>query len=121
MENKNIGVGVGVLILKEGKVLQQEKMTHGIFGATPFGLPKEKLNINFNIINEIKQVSSKEWQSAMKLLADSEGKKVGRSSAAEMAVALKISKEVKNKNILITFHDPAWKYEDSYEPNQFKA
>jgi len=107
--------------LRNGKVLNQEKMSHEIFGAIPFGLPKEKLNIEFNIIDEIKQVSSKEWQKAMIMLKKIEGKEVGRSSAAELAIALKISQNVKNKNFLITFHDPSWKYEDNYEPDKFKV
>lgn len=106
--------------LKEGKILYQEKMPHDMFGAIPFSLPKEKLNINFDIIDEIKQVKSVEWQKIMKLLEEKESKKVGRSSAAELAVALKLTEEVEDKNILIIFHDPAWKYEESYEPEKFK-
>jgi len=106
--------------LKEGKILHQEKMSHGMFGAIPFGVPKEKLNINFEIIDEIKQIESYEWQKIMKSLHEREGKQVGRSSAAELAVALKLAEEVNSKNILITFHDPAWKYKESYEPEKFK-
>jgi cysteine synthase A len=106
--------------LKEGKILYQEKMPHNMFGAIPFSLPKEKLNINFDIIDEIRQIKSEEWQKTMKLLYEKEGKKVGRSSAAELAVALEIAREEKDKNILITFHDPSWKYEESYEPDKFK-
>ena len=106
--------------LKEGKILYQEKMPHHMFGAIPFSLPKEKLNINFDIIDEIRKVESNEWQKLMKQLDEKENKKVGRSSAAELAVALELAEEIRNKNILITFHDPSWKYEETYEPEKFK-
>lgn len=106
--------------MKEGKILYQDKMPHDMYGAIPFSLPKEKLNINFDIIDEIRQVKSKEWQEIMELLSKKEGKKVGRSSAAELTIALKIAEEVENRSILITFHDPSWKYEESYYPDQFK-
>ncbi len=106
--------------LKEGKILYQEKMPHDMFGAIPFSLPKEKLNINFDIIDDIRQIKSEEWQKVMKSLHEKEGKQVGRSSAAELAIALKISEEGQNKNILITLHDPSWKYEETYEPEKFK-
>jgi cysteine synthase len=52
--------------LKDGKVLYQKKMLHNIFGAIPFSLPKEKLNINFDIIDEIRQIKSEEWQKILK-------------------------------------------------------
>lgn len=106
--------------MKEGKILYQEEMFHDMYGAIPFGLPKEKLNINFDIIDEIRQVKSKEWQEIMELLSIKEDKKVGRSSAAELTIALKIAEEVEGQNILITFHDPSWKYDESYHADQFK-
>lgn len=111
----------GLSALKKGGVLNQKKMPHGIFGAIPFGLPKEKLNINFETIDQIQQVKTSEWKESIQLLRSLENKNVGRSSGAELAVALRLAQTIKNKNILITFHDPSWKYENNYNPSNFKV
>lgn len=110
-----------VSALMRGEVLEQSEMQHTLFGATPFGLPADKFNINFGIIDGIQQVTTAEWQAMQKLLEKREGKRVGRSSGAELAIAVRLAAQTESANILIAFHDSAWKYSDSYEPDKFKV
>jgi cysteine synthase len=89
-------------------------LPHDVFGAASFGLPLSKLNIDLSVIDAVATVSREERERTHKMLIEVEQKPVGRPSALVMAYALKLSQEVENKNILICFSDPLWKYEDSY-------
>lgn len=111
----------GLSALRAGEVLHQERMVHNMYGAIPFNLPADKLNIDFGVIDEIEQVTVEEWQDAEKRLHEQEEQLVGRSSSAEFSVALRLAQQVHDANILITFHAPAWKYTDTYVPAGYKA
>jgi len=102
--------------LMKDKIFDYEgnKMPHQLFGISAFGLPKEKLDINFNVIDKVWLIDDSYWQKGCKFLSKQENKPVGRSSGASLYTALKLSKQVKNQNILILFFDAAWKYENKY-------
>jgi cysteine synthase A len=91
------------------------------FGMGAAGLPQQKLDINFSVIDDIQGVRAEEWKNALDALHQKEDKQVGRTSGAELAVALRMAKDVFNKIFLITFHDASWKYENSYQPERFKV
>lgn len=97
-----------------GTVLDFNKMPHEVFGGATFGLPLGKLNIDIDIIDDVKLVTKDEWQEGCKMLEELEKKSVGRSSGGALAVSLKLAKEIEGKNILICFYDAKWKYEDKY-------
>jgi len=97
----------------EGRVVDYDQMPHNVFGGATFGLPLEKLNLDLEIIDEVQLVTKEEREEAYKLLSEFEQKKVGRTSCCVFAVAYRIAKEIKNKNILICFYDPHWKYDDN--------
>jgi len=81
----------------------------------------DKLDIDFDVIDDIQGVKAEEWKTALAALHSKENKKVGRTSGAELAVVLRMAENCFDKIFLITFHDPSWKYEDSYQPQDFKA
>lgn len=91
------------------------------FGLGAPGLPPDKLGIDFNVIDDIQGVKTEEWKNALDALHHKENKQVGRTSGAELAVALRMADNISDKIFLITFHDAFWKYEDSYEPERFKV
>jgi len=102
--------------LKRGKIFDHsgDTMPHELFGMSAFGLPKERLDINFEIIDKIMLIDDDYWKEGCKLLQKKEKKPVGRSSGASLFAALKIAKKIKGKNILIIFFDAAWKYDNRY-------
>ncbi|MDO8538115.1 MAG: pyridoxal-phosphate dependent enzyme [archaeon] len=100
--------------LKKGEIFNAEQLPHKLYASTPFGLPAEKLDINFDIIDQIRKVSDNDWKNGMRKLEKAENKPVGRSSGASLSVALQIANEVVGKNILIVFFDPKWKYSADY-------
>ena len=98
---------------KKGRIAKlPDKMD--LIGIGAAGLPKEKLDIDLKIIDEITLVSDDDWKKGFNLLKEKEGKDIGRSSCAAFTVALKLSEKINNKNILILFADPSWKYDDDY-------
>jgi len=93
------------------------------FGLGAPGLPPDKLDIDFNVIDDIQGVKTEEWKNALNMLHQKEHKLVGRTSGAELAIALRMANNISDKIFLITFHDASWKYEDegSYQPERFKV
>jgi cysteine synthase len=86
--------------------------THGLLGTSPGTDPTifpimDKFSPS---LNRIDLVDEKDWSAAGIQLADFEGKFVGQTSAAAVHIAKKIAQSENNKNILIVFYDPAWKY-----------
>lgn len=86
--------------------------THGLIGTSP-GLDPSIFPIMDGYsskLNEIDLVEEKNWINAGLQLENYEGKFVGHTSAASFYKAMEIAKNESNKNILIIFYDPAWKY-----------
>lgn len=109
-----------ISMLKKGKVLHQKQLSHELYGAPPFGVNERDLNIDWNVLDDIWQISTPEWQEGIKFLHEQEKKPVGRTSGAVFSAALKLARHVRNKTILILFYDPAWKYTDQYSPQHYK-
>jgi len=110
--------------LKKRKVLSTKEYYSLIdipFGLGAPGLPPDKLDINFNVIDDIQGVKTEEWKKALDVLHRNENKQVGRTSGAELAVAIRMAENISDKFFLITFHDASWKYENSYQPERFKV
>ncbi len=61
-------------------------------------------------IEEILLVTKEDWVDTSRKLRDVESKHVGRTSAASLWAVLELAKRVSDKNFLIIFYDPAWKY-----------
>lgn len=81
---------------------------HEVYGTGAWGLEFPHLNVN--ILDEVTIIKREEWKEVLKALHNTEQKPVGHSSAASLAVALKLAQEVHNKTFLIIFYDPIWKY-----------
>ena len=58
------------------------------------------------------QKTDEEWQKSYEALMNIEAKHVGRTSAACLSAALRLSQTVKDRVFVILFYDPAWKYLD---------
>lgn len=97
---------------KQGKIAKLSPLE--MIGIGAAGLPQEKLDIDLSVIDSVALVSNEDWRAGYKLLKENEGKEIGRSSCAAFKVALNLSERVENKNILILFADPSWKYTDDY-------
>jgi len=86
--------------------------THGLLGTSP-GIDPTIFPIMDGYSSELTQVElidEQRWTNAGIQLANQEGKLVGHTSAAAFCMAMEIAKKQKNKNFLIVFYDPAWKY-----------
>lgn len=94
----------------EGRVLEYEEMPHNVFGGATFGLSLDKLNLDLDLIDEVKLVSKQDREKAFRLLSKFESKEVGRTSCCVFTIARRLAEEVRNKNILICFYDLSWKY-----------
>ncbi len=97
---------------KKGRIANNPERIE-MFGLGAWGLPPEKLDIDLSVIDDVMLVSDQDWRKGCQLLKEREGKNVGRSSGAAFQTALRLAEKVSDKNILILFADPAWKYEDS--------
>lgn len=96
---------------RKGKIAEVTLLE--MLGIGAAGLPPYKLDIDLPVIDEVILVSNDDWRKGYELLKN-EGKEVGRSSCAAFRVALNLSEKVHDKNILILFADPSWKYTDRY-------
>jgi cysteine synthase len=105
-------------MLKERKPLPAEKWNnHGVWGTGAFGMELEEMDYNEKIINpdRIRLVTDFGWQVALNILHSKEGKRVGKSSAMELAVALSESSQFEpSENLIYAFmlHDSYSQYED---------
>ena len=86
--------------------------THGLLGTSP-GMNSTVFPIMHEYatnLTDVNLIEETDWNEAGIKLANFEGKFVGHTSAASFHQAMQIAKKVSNKNILIVFYDPAWKY-----------
>lgn len=86
--------------------------THGLIGTSP-GLDPSIfpiMNKYSSKLDRVDLVDEVDWINAGLQLENYEGKFVGHTSAASFYKAMEIAKNENNKNILIVFYDPAWKY-----------
>lgn len=90
------------------KKLKIEK-THLIEGIGEGFVPKI-IEENLELIDEVVLVESKEALKMMKILAEKEGIFAGISSGANVFASLKISKNLKNKNIVTVLPDRGERY-----------
>jgi cysteine synthase len=105
-----------VSALREGRVLEYRPLSVDqlMIGVTATGVPRERLNIDFDYIDRIETVSIAEWELLERMLMEQECKFVGRTSAGVLAAALRLSETVENQDILIVFYDSRWKYGDRF-------
>ncbi|MEP5102962.1 MAG: hypothetical protein ABJQ84_00005, partial [Ekhidna sp.] len=74
-----------------------------------YGIPKGKLNIDFNVIDQYETFSNDDWVKTLSIVKEQEGLPIGPSTAAVMSVALKHASKFKDKSILICCYDNDWK------------
>lgn len=94
--------------LIEGDRKFKEYEEHELYGIGAWGIQFPFINIDF--IDDTYTVAPREWEHALRLLIEREGLYVGHTSAASLAVALKIAETVNNKNILIILYDSIKNY-----------
>ncbi len=94
--------------LKEGVNKFKEYEEHELYGIGAWGIQFPFINLDY--IDETYTVAPRDWEHALRLLIEKEGLFVGHTSAASLAVALKIAKTVKNINILILLYDSIKNY-----------
>lgn len=87
---------------------EPEFRPHNLIGAGGWGVKFP--NVQLETFEDIYLCKEEEWQQHVDLLQYVEKKPVGRTSAACLNAAIKLSEKVKNKNIFIFFYDPLWKY-----------
>jgi cysteine synthase A len=100
--------------LREQRVLEFNNFPHELWGASPFGVPLKKLNLDLSVVDGVMLVTSEEWRRGVMMLKGYEGLDVGRTSGAILSKALEVAQRTSGKNLLITLYDPGWKYEDLY-------
>ena len=94
--------------LKEGVNQFKEYEEHELYGIGAWGIQFPFINTDY--IDDIYTVTPGEWEHALRLLIEKESLYVGHTSAASLAVALKIAETVNNKNILIILYDSIKNY-----------
>jgi len=92
-------------------------MSHELIGTGPgetnFAFPN--MRAIMNEINDIYLISAIEWKKREKELSDYIKQAVGHTSSACLEAAIKYSKKVYGKNIVVIFYDPSWKYTDTFQ------
>ena len=101
-----------ITAFKDGRIAELSPLE--MIGIGAAGLPPEKLDIDMTVIDDVVLVTNEDWRTGYNLLREKEGKEVGRSSCAAFKVVLDLSEKLRDKNILILFGDPSWKYTDTY-------
>lgn len=96
--------------LCNGRPVDSPRLLHALYGAGLFGVPLEKLNLDLSVIDDVRLVTTQEWQQGRAILIEQEGLDVGRTSGAAVIKALEIACRVANKNILVVLYDAGWKY-----------
>jgi|GEM_PF-1553389 len=81
-------------------------------GETDFHFPNMRAVVNQ--IEKIYLVKPEEWKMRERQLANFIDQKVGHTSSACLEAAIRHSTHVYNKNFLVIFYDPSWKYTDNY-------
>jgi cysteine synthase A len=97
---------------KDIKLPDTTGKTHGLLGTSP-GVDTSIFPIMDDYsssLDVVDLIEEKDWDAGVIQLADYEGKLIGHSSAASFHKAMQVASSVSNKNILIIFYDPAWKY-----------
>ncbi|MEP0987523.1 pyridoxal-phosphate dependent enzyme [Ekhidna sp.] len=92
-----------------GKPLTAKTIPHKVHGVGTYGIPKGKLNIDFNVIDQYETFSNDDWVKTLSIVKEQEGLPIGPSTAAVMSVALKHASKFKDKSILICCYDNDWK------------
>jgi cysteine synthase A len=105
--------------LMRGEVLTSKPLPveELMLGVTGTGVPPERVNIDFSLIDDVRGITVDGWRSAERLLADEEGLFVGRTSAGSLAAALSICDDLEDSDVLTVFFDPQWKYTSHFIPN----
>jgi cysteine synthase A len=108
-----------VSALRDGRVLTSDPLAIDdlMLGVTGTSLPMDRLNIDFSLIDDLAAVSIDEWKAVDRLLVESEGVHVGRTSAGSLAAALKACEELEDSDVLTIFFDPRWKYGSEFLPH----
>ena len=86
---------------------------HDLLGIGRWGNDTYKFRHMETMIDEVDEillVEKEQWTETWTKLRNIEAKHVGRTSAAVLWAALELSKTLRNKNLLVIFYDPAWKY-----------
>lgn len=81
---------------------------HELYGIGAWGIAFPFIDVD--LIDETHTVSPGEWEHALRLLIELENLYVGHTSAASLAVALRVAQTVKDKNILIILYDSLENY-----------
>lgn len=74
-------------------------------GLGGYGIDFPYLHASVDIVDEVKLLKNSEWQETHALLLEKTGLNVGRSSAASLMFALRMTGEVYNKTLLVVFYD----------------
>jgi cysteine synthase A len=89
-------------------------LDHGLWGTgagTRRGFPWPIMQRAWDLLDDIELVAEDDWNTFQVRLADEEGLHMGRSTAAGVAVALRVAERTSyTLNIVCLAYDPAWKY-----------
>lgn len=88
-------------------ITKQVAGPHGIQGIGANFIPD---NLNLDIVDQVRTISTKESYAYSRLFLEREGILVGISSGAALAVASQLAKEVEGKNIVVLLPDGGERY-----------
>ena len=91
--------------LREGKRLVFERYPHSFHGSAHWGVHLEKLNIDFQVINDFKCFNTESAMNVQRLVGELEGLQIGLTSSAALCVALEYANQITDKNLLVIAYD----------------
>jgi len=97
--------------LKKGTKLVFDKYPHPFHGASHWGVDVEKLNIDYNVINDFECFETELAQETQTIINKNENLSVGLTTSGAISVALRHATKVQGKDILVIAYD-------SYEQSQ---
>ncbi|MBN4081356.1 pyridoxal-phosphate dependent enzyme [Caldithrix abyssi] len=98
---------------------EPEFKAHNLIGAGGWGVKFP--NVHLDTFEDIYLCKENKWQEYVDILQYSEKKPVGRTSAACILSAVRLSEKIKNKNIFTLFYDPLWKYKSIFNGKVLKV
>lgn len=96
-------------ILETGKPLDFNLNPQEVQGVATFGVPINKLNIDFTVIDEYTTFSKATWTNTLQKVRMQEKVEIGASSAAVLGKILDYATKVKDKVFTLCIYDEYWK------------
>ncbi len=101
-EHENTPIAKSLL---EGKRLVFEQYPHPFHGAAHWGVALEKLNVDYQVIDNFESFNTESAMEVQRQVEDCENLRIGLTSSAALSIALRTATQVTGKKLLVIAYD----------------